>query len=101
MPDWQELVEGQLAGLVLEPVELADVIAELAAHLEESYERFRQEGLLESEAAHRALAQVTDWNDLRRKIRTARSRKDTMTNRMTQLWPWVLTCRGVLVARSA
>ena len=27
MPDWQELVEGQLAGLVLEPVELADVIA--------------------------------------------------------------------------
>jgi hypothetical protein len=92
MPDWQKLVDGQLAGLVLEPVERADVIAELAAHLEESYERFRQEGLLESEAAHRALAQVTDWNDLRRKIRAARSRKDTMTNRITQLWlPGFLT----------
>ena len=92
MPDWQELVEGQLAGLVLGPAERAEVIAELAAHLEESYERFRQEGLLESEAAHRALAQVTDWNDLRRKIRAARSRKDTMTNRITQLWlPGFLT----------
>jgi len=84
--DWEELVRAKLAGLAIEPREKREVIEELAAHLEESYERSRQEGLLESEAAHRALAQVTDWNDLRRKIRAARSRKDTMTNRIKQLW---------------
>lgn len=35
MRDWEELVDRQLADLALEPAERAEVIAELAAHLEE------------------------------------------------------------------
>lgn len=40
MPDWQELVRQRLAGLALGRAEKQEVHAELAAHLEESYEVF-------------------------------------------------------------
>jgi len=92
MPDWQKLVSERLWNLALESKECREVIEELAAHLEESYERFRKEGLAEHEAVHQTLAQVTDWSNLGWKIGSARSRKDTMTNRVTQLWlPGLLT----------
>jgi len=35
MPDWNALVEQRLAGLALEPEQRAEVIAEVAAHLED------------------------------------------------------------------
>jgi hypothetical protein len=92
MPDWQELVRQRLSSLALDAEEKDEVQAELAAHLEESYEVFRAEGLPEYEAVQRTLAQVADWKDLQRKIDSARIAKDTMTNRVTQLWlPGLLT----------
>src|SRR2546427_3011410 len=92
VPDWQELVRQRLSGLALNAAERDDVHAELAAHLEETYEALLREGTSEPDAIHRALSQVTDWNDLQRKIYAARTRKDTMTNRVTQLWlPGFLT----------
>ena len=92
MPDWQELVRQRLSGLALNDGEKDEVHAELAAHLEESYEGFRTEGLRELDAVQRTLAQVADWKELQRKIRSARIRKDIMTNRVTQLWlPGLLT----------
>jgi hypothetical protein len=92
MPDWQELVRQRLSSLALDAEEKDEVQAELAAHLEESYEVFRAEGLPEYEAVQRTLAQVADWKDLQRKIDSARIGKDTMTNRVTQLWlPGLLT----------
>jgi hypothetical protein len=92
MPDWQELVRQRLSSLALDAEEKDEVQAELAAHLEESYEVFRAEGLPEYEAVQRTLAQVADWRDLQRKIDSARIAKDTMTNRVTQLWlPGLLT----------
>jgi len=92
MPDWQELVRQRLSGLALDAEEKDEVQVELAAHLEESYEVFRAEGLPEYEAVQRTLAQVADWKDLQRKIDSARIGKDTMTNRVTQLWlPGLLT----------
>jgi hypothetical protein len=92
MPDWQKLVRRQLAGLALEPHEHREVVEELASHLQDTYAAFRGQGLAEDEAAQRALALAGDWNDLRRRIQAARIRKDTMTNRVTQLWlPGLLT----------
>jgi hypothetical protein len=92
MRDWEELVRTKLAGLAIEPDEKREVIAELAAHLEESYEGFCKRGLLEKEAARRALGQVSDWQDLQRRILNAKRRGHTMKKRMHQLWiPGFLT----------
>ncbi len=92
MPDWQELVRERLSGLALDAAERDEVHAELAAHLEESYEAFWAEGVPESEAVQRTLAQVADWKELQRKIDSTRSGKEIMTNRVTQLWlPGLLT----------
>ena len=86
MPDWQELVRRRLSGLRLDSNQKEEVHAELAAHLEESYQAFWAEGVPEPEALRRTLAQVADWKELQRGIHLARIRKDIMTNRVTQLW---------------
>ena len=92
MPDWRELVRRRLSGLALEAAEQDEVHAELAAHLEESYAAFREEGLVETEAIQRTFAQAGDWKDLQQGIYSARCGKGTMTNRVTQLWlPGLLT----------
>jgi hypothetical protein len=86
MPDWNALVREHLAGLSLEAGERREVIAELAAHLEESFEELRQQGLAEEAAVSRTLLQVADWQDLRRRIQTARRTENIMTNRVRQYW---------------
>jgi hypothetical protein len=92
MPDWQELVRQGLRGLALEAPEKHEIHAELAAHLEESYELFCQEGLTEREALQRTLEQVADWQDLQRKILIAKRREKPMRKRVQQLWiPGFLT----------
>ena len=92
MPNWQELVRQLLSGLALDIAERDEIHAELAAHLEESYEAFCAEGLLQREAVEHTLAQVADWQDLQRKILIARRRKQPMQKRVHQLWiPGVLT----------
>jgi hypothetical protein len=92
MPDWQKLVRQRLGGLTLDAAEKEEVHAELAAHLEETYEALLREGIPEPAAIHRVLSLASDWNDLQRKIYSARTRKDTMTNRVKQFWlPGFLT----------
>lgn len=92
MPDWSELVRQRLAGLELDAAERGEVHAELAAHLEECYEIFCKRGLPESEAARRTLGQVSDWQELRRKISAAKRRRHPMKKRLQQLWvPGFLT----------
>jgi hypothetical protein len=92
MPDWEALVRQQLAGLSLEAGERREVVAELAAHLEETFEQLRRQGVPEESARERALLQVKDWQDLRRKIQTARRKEDVMTDRVKQVWlPGFLT----------
>lgn len=92
MPDWQELVRQRLSGLALDDAEKDEIHAELAAHLEELYEVFCNEGLAQREAVQRTLVQVADWQDLQRKILTARRRGQPMQERMHQLWiPGFLT----------
>jgi hypothetical protein len=86
MPDWNALVREQLAGLSLERHERREVIAELAAHLEETFEDLRQQGLQEEAAVSRTLSLVNDWQDLRRRIQTVRREENIMTDRVRQWW---------------
>jgi hypothetical protein len=91
MPNWQELVRQRLPGLALDAAEKDEIHAELAAHLEESYEVFCKEGLPQQDAIQRTLVQVADWQDLQRKILIAR-REQPMQKRVHQLWiPGFLT----------
>ncbi len=68
------------------------MIAELAAHLEETFEELRRQGLSEETAVARTLSQVKNWQSLRRKIQKARMKEDAMTDRVKQVWlPGFLT----------
>ncbi len=92
MPDWQQIVCQRLSGLTLDAAEKDEVHAELAAHLEESYEALLKEGMPEQEAVHRTLSQVTNWQGLQRRIFIAKRREHTMQKRLHQLWiPGFLT----------
>src|SRR6267378_103704 len=93
MRDWEEFVRRRLFGLALDAEEKDEVHAELAAHLEESYESLRTKGLPERAAMQQTLAQVADWQDLRQRIQVARTRKENIMNdRVRQLWlPGLLT----------
>jgi hypothetical protein len=73
-------------------VDSAEVIAELAAHLSETFEELRRQGITEEEAARRTISQVEDWRKLSRLIQTARTKEIVMTNRVRQFWlPSLLT----------
>ncbi len=92
MADWQKVVRQNLAGLRLDAAEKDEVHAELAAHLEETYESLRAEGLADPEAIRRTLLQVADWRDLQRRIVIAKKTENPMQNRLHQLWiPGFLT----------
>jgi hypothetical protein len=52
------MVGEYLSGLALKPAERAEVIAELAAHLEENCEELHRRGIAEEEAVLRTLSQV-------------------------------------------
>lgn len=92
MPDWHRFVSLRLAELSLEDGEKQEVIAELAAHLSETCEELRRQGMTEEEAVRRTLSQVEDWQELSRLIQTARTKENLMTNRVKQFWlPSLLT----------
>ncbi len=86
MPDWRKLVNEHLTALALEPDERAEVVEELAAHLDETFADLRRRGFSENDAAQSCLSEVNDWHDLCRKIQSARRKEDIMSNRITQFW---------------
>jgi hypothetical protein len=90
MPDWRNIVSTRLADLRLQEGEREEVFAELAGHLEETYESLRREGLPEHEAIRGALSQVRNWNRLQRRICAAK--EHPVKQRVQQLWvPGFLT----------
>lgn len=92
MRDWEGLVQNKLAGLALDEVQREETVAELSSHLEETFEGFLKQGVGEEEASQRALLQAGDWSVLRKRIQTARSKENNMTDRVKQLWlPGFLT----------
>jgi hypothetical protein len=79
MPDWQRLVEERLGRLKLSPVCEREVIAELAAHLEERRATALREGRSDSEALAMALEEVPDWTALNADISATRREEDRMS----------------------
>ena len=86
MPDWLQLLKSRLGALGLDPQREAEIVTEVATHLDDLYENFRQEGLGEEEAAQRALASVTDWCAFRRQIRSAEKWEGAMNQRTKSVW---------------
>ncbi len=74
MPDWEQIVSQRLGRLKLPPEERREVIAEVAAHLEDCYLGLCAAG--SPDPGSYALAQVLDWKALGRKIQ--KSKEDPM-----------------------
>jgi hypothetical protein len=84
--DWVNLVRQCMRRLDLPRNLEGDVIAELAAHLQEIYEDARSRGLRQPDAINLTLQQVEDWNVLSAEIRRAKSKEHTMNHRTKSLW---------------
>ena len=87
MPDegksqWVRLVRAQLAPLGLDGAREAEIVEELAEHLEEAYEESLALGRTEEEARADALAQFRDWRVLECEVsRAERSALDSLLER--------------------
>ena len=61
MPDWKKYVSDHLASLHLSPEREAEMIDEMAQHLEAAFEEALAAGASEYEAQQRAAAHIKDW----------------------------------------
>lgn len=92
MRDWNDLVRerlGVLGAAHEQEEERGEVVAELAGHLEDSYEALRAEGVCESVAIARAFDEVADWPALARSVSRAKREPGVtyeMNGRSRQLW---------------
>jgi hypothetical protein len=84
--DWQALVRERLSGRGLTTSQQNEVVAELAAHLEDLYEVARAQGASETDAIRLALEDGTDWRRLSRRIRSSKEQEEQMNNRTRSLW---------------
>ena len=73
MPDWKEEVRHRLSGLKLAPPREAEIVEELAQHLEEVYERSLKSGATETQAKQTALREVAG-DDLLKEIQRSQKR---------------------------
>lgn len=85
MPDWKAQVKSRLVGMGLPPSAEDEIVAELASHLEDSYEDQRTQGHNDSESEKRAM-ESTQWRKLARQIRAIKSEEGLMRNRKETLW---------------
>lgn len=72
MPDWREALRARLASADLDPSDEADVIDELAQHLDDRYRELRAAGLPSGECRRLALAELGDGDRLARGARLRR-----------------------------
>ncbi|HEX5421878.1 MAG TPA: permease prefix domain 1-containing protein [Gammaproteobacteria bacterium] len=78
MPDWQGIVRSQLANAELDPAREAEIVEELAQHLEDRYETLTARGLDDAEAERAVLTELSDAESLVREIETSeRPRRGT------------------------
>lgn len=98
MPDWREVVRRRLSGLALQDYSREEVFAELAGHLEETYDELRGEGLSEKDAVRDTMSQVKDWGSLQEEICFARTKEKPVTPRTKRLWlPSLVTLLASMV----
>jgi hypothetical protein len=99
MSDWKNLVREQLKACGLPVESCEDVVAELAAHLEETCDNARSQGLKEQEAIARTLHEVNDWGVLAVNIQRAQFEDNRMNHRTKSFWlPTLVTCSGASVS---
>jgi hypothetical protein len=102
MPDWKNLVRKRLSTQDQPHRTREDVIAELAIHLDETYEHALSKGLTHSAAIKIALQEVKDWRVLAAQIDAARSKESLMNHRTKSLWlPALITLLGASVSLAA
>jgi hypothetical protein len=86
MPDWKKLVREHIASSALAAASREEVVSELAAHLEETYEAALLQGMTDAAAVELALQEVSDWRVLAANIHRAKSEEDPMNDRIKSLW---------------
>jgi hypothetical protein len=80
------MLRERLVGLRLEPAVGEEVIAELAGHLEDTYESFLAQGIGAKEALKQAWTEFSNGRELVRKIQRAKQGEEKMNNRKKQIW---------------
>src|SRR5215470_14403679 len=73
MPDWKPEIRERLAGLQLEPAREAEIVDELAQHLDDLYAESIMGGATEDEAVRAALAQLSERELLQQELRRVES----------------------------
>jgi len=74
MPEWKQEIRQRLARLKLEPTREAEIIEELAQHLDDRYHELRAEGVTREAAARTALAELRESEVLARELRRVERR---------------------------
>ena len=74
MPEWKEEIKDRLASLKLEPTREAEIVEELAQHLNDRYAELRASGATDEEASGAALAELNDGELLERELRRVEPR---------------------------
>jgi hypothetical protein len=82
--DWSKIVHERMQSPDSPHKVGEDVIAELAAHLEEAYEHAKSRGMSETAALEATLQEVTDWRVLAQDI--TQSMEVDMNHRIKRLW---------------
>ena len=74
MPEWQEEIRHRLAGLKLAPLREAEIVEELAQHLDDRYEELLAQGEAPEAAFHISLAELNESDLLVRELRRVERR---------------------------
>jgi predicted permease len=74
MPDWNEQIGKQLAGLNLAPAREAEIVEELAQHAEDRYRELRNGGASEAEARRIAIDEIAGHDLLAEELRAVERR---------------------------
>src|SRR4051794_38054676 len=69
MPDWNEEIRSRLSRSGLAPEREAEIVEELAQHLEDRYEQSLVSGATEDEARRAALLELTEGEMLSQELR--------------------------------
>lgn len=86
MPDWEQTLRERLSGMRLDTAVQEEIIAELAGHLEDSYENFLAQGIGPKEAQMLTWAEFSDARDWLRQIQRAKRGGEKMNDRKKQIW---------------
>jgi hypothetical protein len=79
VPDWSGLVHRHLASARVDERRRREIVAELAAHLEDAYGAALRSGCAEAEAIARAMEHVPDWSSLAVAVERSVDEDTTMT----------------------